>query len=119
VGSIVFGERSSERGGSTVQSVEGALSAGSGVQFRVLRECCLQVREHEGVVWECGGALAVRHLAGSAVKEAGARFGRSGARFGDAPARSAVQSPDRGGGAVWQLGPRVKELLHTLLKSHK
>jgi len=30
-------------------------------------------------------------LAGSAVKEAGARFG-------DTPARSAVRSPDRGGG---------------------
>jgi hypothetical protein len=41
-------------------------------------------------------------MAGSAVKEAGARFrrlgARVGARFGDAPTRSVVRSPDRGGG---------------------
>jgi hypothetical protein len=32
VGSGAFGERGSERGGSTVRSVEGALSAGSGAR---------------------------------------------------------------------------------------
>jgi hypothetical protein len=65
-------------------------------------EHCMQVWECEEAVRERGGASTVRQLAGSVVKEAGARFRRSrtrvGARFGDAPARSVVRSPDRGGG---------------------
>jgi hypothetical protein len=74
---------------------------GSGARFGASPERCLQVREREGAVRERGGASTVRHLAGSAIKEARARFRRSGARvgarFGDAPARSAVRSSDHGG----------------------